>query len=109
MDSCRVPLAGWKRREFYAEGMKASLQAPGWLAGKGLDAYEYQCGRGVRVTEASAAALGRKAAEHGIRLSIHAPYFISLASQDEQKRLNSLIYIRDSARGGGMDGGGTAL
>ena len=99
MDSCRVAFGpAGNGDEFYAEGMKASLQAPGWLAGKGLDAYEYQCGRGVRVTEASAAALGRKAAEHGIRLSIHAPYFISLASQDEQKRLNSLIYIRDSAR-----------
>ena len=84
--------------EFYAEGLKSSLQTPGWLAGKGLDAYEYQCGRGVRVTEASAAALGKKAAEHGVRLSIHAPYFISLASRDEQKRLNSLTYIRDSAR-----------
>lgn len=58
------------------------------------------------MTEASAAALGNKAAEHGVRLSIHAPYFISLASRDEQKRLNSLTYIRDSARGGGMDGGG---
>lgn len=31
---------------FYAEGFKASVQAPEWLAAQGLTAYEYSFGRG---------------------------------------------------------------
>ena len=34
----------------------------------------------------------------GIKLSIHAPYFISLASAEEEKRLNSIHYIFQSAQ-----------
>lgn len=83
---------------FYAAGNKATLQAPGWLQAQGLTAYEYQCGRGVNVGEATARALGAKAAEYGVSVSLHAPYYISLASAEEEKRLGSLRYITDSAR-----------
>ena len=71
---------------FYEQGFKSILQAPGWLEGMGLTAYEYQCGHGVRASEAPARAIGAKAAEHGVAVSLHAPYYISLASADEQKR-----------------------
>ena len=37
---------------------KSSLDAPAWLAGLGLDCYEYQCGKGVNVGEQTARALG---------------------------------------------------
>ena len=83
---------------FYDGGMKATLQAPGWLEKMGLNAYEYQCGRGVNIRTETAEALGKKAAEHGIVLSLHAPYYISLASDDPAKRDNSVKYILDSAR-----------
>lgn len=83
---------------FYDAGFKATLQAPGWLESLGLNAYEYQCGRGVNVGEATAAALGEKARQHGIALSLHAPYYISLASADPAKRDNSLRYIVESGR-----------
>lgn len=43
-------------------------------------------------------AAGEKARECGIGVSLHAPYYISLASKDEEKRLNSLTYILQSAR-----------
>ncbi len=81
---------------FYEAGCTASKQAPGWLAEQGLDAYEYQCGRGVRIGEAAARELGAEASLHGVRLSLHAPYFISLSGVDEQKRLGSLRYILES-------------
>lgn len=84
--------------EFYAQGYKTVLQAPGWLEGLGLTAYEYQCGHGVRVSEATARAIGAKAAEHGVAVSLHAPYYISLASAEEAKRENSVEYILQSAR-----------
>ena len=84
--------------EFHAAGYKSTLQMFGFLEQRGLTAYEYQCGRGVRVSDESAAAICRKAREHGIAVSLHAPYFISLASAEEEKRDNSIRYILDSAR-----------
>ncbi len=36
---------------FYAQGYKASWQAPAWLRGMGLSAYEYSFGRGVQLKE----------------------------------------------------------
>lgn len=68
---------------FYEQGYKASVQMPEWLAGLGLTAYEYQCSRGANVREETAQAIGSKAKEHGIKVSIHAPYYISLATEDE--------------------------
>jgi deoxyribonuclease-4 len=45
------------------------------------------------------------AREHDIALSLHAPYFISLASVDPAKRDNSITYILDSARAIALMGG----
>ena len=61
---------------------KSSADAPKWLKEIGLDCYEYQCGKGVHVGEATARKVGLAAAEHGIILSLHAPYFINLANPD---------------------------
>lgn len=78
---------------FYAAGYKRTEEAPKWLAEQGLNAYEYQCGQGVRLGAASAKAIGEAARQYGIALSVHAPYFINLASVDPQKRENSIMYI----------------
>jgi len=77
---------------------KSVLELPAYLAAKGLEALEYQCGHGIRVSEKTATALGEKAKEHGVAISLHAPYYISLSSEDEEKRLNSLSYILKSAQ-----------
>ena len=66
---------GW----FYRDGGKSTVQAPAWLEKIGLDAYEYEAGRGVVAGEESLRAVGEAAAAHGIRMSLHAPYFISLS------------------------------
>ncbi len=81
---------------FKSEGGKATVQAPGWLRAKGLDAYEYEAGKGVNAGEGVLAQIGQKAREHGILMSLHAPYFISLSSVEEEKRLNSIGYIEKS-------------
>jgi deoxyribonuclease-4 len=83
---------------FYDEGHKATVEAPLWLHTRGLTAYEYQCGRGVRVSEETARAMGEEAAKYGVALSLHAPYFISLASAEAEKRDNSIRYTLESAR-----------
>ncbi len=90
---------------FYAAGHKTTVEAPAWLASLGLTAYEYQCGRGVRVSAETAQVLGAAAAEHGVAISLHAPYFISLASAEPEKRDNSIRYILESARAVSQMGG----
>ena len=77
---------------------KKMTDMPAYLAARGLTAFEYQCGHGVRVSESSAAALGEKAREYGITISLHAPYYISLSSPEDEKRENSLGYILKAAR-----------
>lgn len=90
---------------FYAAGNKHTVQIFPWLQEQGLTAYEYQCGRGVRLSAASAEAMRAEAEKCGITMSLHAPYFISLASAEEEKRDNSIRYILDSARAVTMLGG----
>lgn len=80
----------------FAANYKSTVQAPGYLEKMGLDHYEYQCGRGVKVTDKTAFALRDKAKEHNITLSLHAPYFISLSSIEPEKRDNSINYILQS-------------
>lgn len=62
----------------------------------GLTAFEYQCGRGVRLAQDKAAALGKACAEKDIALSVHAPYYISMSSLEEDKRLHSIDYLLQS-------------
>ncbi|MGN0557049.1 MAG: TIM barrel protein [Acutalibacteraceae bacterium] len=82
---------------FAAQGYKSTLQAPEFVSKFGLDCYEYQCGRGVRVSDEHAAAFRRNAEEFGIAVSLHSPYYISLSSVEEEKRLKSVDYILQSA------------
>ena len=83
---------------FYAQGYKASWQAPGWLRGMGLSAYEYSFGRGVNLSEEAAEKIAGYARENDIAVSAHAPYFINLANPDPEKREASFRYITESAR-----------
>lgn len=82
--------------EFYKLGYKSTKQAMGWLSEIGLDAYEYQCGNGVTGSDSNFIAVGEEAKKHGIVLSLHAPYFISLSGIDPEKRLKSVDYIEKS-------------
>ncbi len=83
---------------FYEQGYKSSSQMPAWLAGIGLDAYEYSCTKGVNVGESTAIEIGRQAKENNIFMSIHAPYYINMSSVEEEKRENSKRYILETLR-----------
>ena len=82
---------------FYDQGYKHSVQMPGWLAGMGLDAYEYSCTKGVKLKKETALELKAEAEKHNIVLSVHSPYYINLATSDEEKRVKSIKYIVDTA------------
>ena len=82
--------------ESFSAKYKSTISAPQYLKEMGLDHYEYQCGRGVKVSDKIAAAIRHEAGENNISLSLHAPYFISLSSVEEEKRDNSINYIIQS-------------
>ena len=63
-----------------AQKVSSPAQIAAYTAGFGLNAFEYQCGRGVRISAERAAALGKACAEKDIALSVHAPYYISMSS-----------------------------
>ncbi|MBQ6815664.1 MAG: TIM barrel protein [Clostridia bacterium] len=90
---------------FSKMGYKHSLQVPEYIEKLGLDAFEYQCGRGVNIGLEKAEQLGALAKEKNITLSLHAPYYISMSSVEEEKRLNSVNYILASAKAVNAMGG----
>ena len=94
---------------FYASGKKATVEAPAWLKEIGLDAYEFQAGNGLRVSDATLTAIGNQAKEHGIAMSLHTPYFISLSGVDPEKRLKSITYIKDSLHAASLLGADTIV
>lgn len=67
-----------------------------YTASFGLTAFEYQCGRGVRLALDKAEALGAACAAKNIVLSVHAPYYISMSSMEQDKRLHSIDYLLQS-------------
>ncbi len=84
-------------QDFYDRGRKHSHQMPAYLKELGLDAYEYQCGRGVHIGEKTAEELRKAAEENGITVSLHSPYFISLSTTEESKIAGNIRYITESA------------
>lgn len=90
---------------FKEMGYKKSVQLGEYLTKFGLNHFEYQCGQGVRVSEESAREIGTALRNAGITVSVHAPYFISLSSVEEEKRLNSVNYILASAKAVNAMGG----
>lgn len=81
----------WGKRKFPAD-------LPQYLKELGLNGYEIECGRGVRISEAAVRELPGLAEKNSIYVTLHAPYFISLSSVEEEKRLNSVNYILESAK-----------
>lgn len=83
---------------FAAAGFKTTADAPGWLHGLGLDAFEYQCGRGVHIGDAAAEKIGVEAGKYGISLSLHTPYFINLSSSEPERMEKNIGYVLRSCR-----------
>ena len=87
---------GGNSDSFYADGKKSTIQAPEWIKLRGLDAYEFEAGNGLNAGEATLKKIGDAAREHGILMSFHTPYFISLSGTVPEKRLKSIDYISRS-------------
>ena len=77
----------------FSKKHKSSLAAPKWISEFGLDCYEYQCGKGVKIREDTARKLGENAKHAHIALSLHAPYFINLANPEPESIQKTIGYI----------------
>ena len=100
---------GGNSEAFYEAKNKSTLDAPAWLAGIGLDSYEYEAGNGLRTTDETLRAIGEAARIHGISMSFHTPYFISLSGVEIEKRLKSIDYIRQSVHAAELLGAHTIV
>lgn len=100
---------GGNSEAFYAEGNVSTRLAPAWVKKIGLDAYEYEAGNGLMVSDETLRAIGIAADEHGIKMSLHSPYFISLSGVVEEKRLNSIKYIDGSIKAANLLGAKTIV
>ena len=60
-----------------------------WLKSKNLDALELQCTYGIRMSEEQAIRYRKLAEENNIYLSMHAPYYVCLASQRDEVKERS--------------------
>ncbi len=78
-------------------GYKKNTDVPIYLKQFGLNAFEYQCGHGVRIKPETAETFGVPMQEAGIQVSMHAPYYISMSSLTEETRLKSVDYMLQSA------------
>lgn len=85
-------------QSFTEAGFKATVNAPRWLHEMGLNAYEYQCGRGVNIGEETARKIAAQAALHDIAMSLHAPYYINLSNRDEERVQKNIGYVLASCQ-----------
>ena len=83
---------------FYEAGYAHTEQAAKFVKEKGLDCFEYSFGRGVRITEEKAMAIGEAFQTEGVEISVHAPYFINFANPDDEMAAKSYGYVLDSAK-----------
>ena len=83
---------------FKEAGYKSTLEMPNWLKGEGLQAFEYACGRGYVFGEDFAKEMGERALSAGISMSLHAPYFINLATEDDERKEKVLTYLKDAVK-----------
>ena len=84
--------------QFAESGRKHTIEAGKWLSDLGLDCFEYSFGRGVLIKSQTAAEIGEEFAKNNIEISVHAPYFINLATQEEEKAINNHRYIFSSLK-----------
>lgn len=87
---------GGNSEAFKLAGYKSTLDAPKFIKEIGLDAYEYEAGNGLSASPDMLYTIGENAKKHGVKMSFHTPYFISLSGVILEKRLNSINYIRQS-------------
>lgn len=79
------------------------------IAELGLGCLEIEFVQGVKMGEATAREVAKVAAETGIKLSVHAPYYINFNAHDPEKLQASLHRLLQAARIGALCGAQTVV
>ena len=87
-------VAGFPINFFDSEYGKKRENIFKWLEQLNLDCLELQCTYGIRMKEEQAILYRELAKEHNITLTMHAPYYISLASQKDDVVERSKLEIK---------------
>jgi deoxyribonuclease-4 len=87
----------------------STLTAVDHIKKLGLDCLEIEFVNGVKMGLETAGKVKEKASALGIRLSVHAPYFINFNSEDRGKRLQSQERLLKSARMAAACGAGNVV
>ncbi len=80
-------------QSFYDEGHSHTYEEAAWLYAKGLNAFEYSFGRGVNMTDATAAKIKDEFAKYDIAISAHAPYYTNFSNPAPEMIEKSISYI----------------
>lgn len=85
-------------KRFYDEGHESTVDAPKWCTDMGLNAYEYSFGRGINISDEKANSIGLLGNQWGLKVSVHAPYYINFANPDDAMADKSFGYLFRSAQ-----------
>lgn len=80
----------------YVVKAKSTLDAVRVVRELGLNAMEVEFVQGVRMSRELARQVGRIAQDYGVKLSVHAPYFINLCSEEVEKVERSRLRLAES-------------
>ncbi len=81
---------------FYASGRKHTYEEGAFLHELGLNAFEYSFGRGVSLSDETAAKIKSEFQKYGIAISVHAPYYTNFANPDPEMIQKSIGYVLQS-------------
>ncbi len=81
---------------FYASGRKHTYEEGAYLDILGLDCFEYSFGRGVSMSDETAAKIKNEFIKYGKEISVHAPYYTNFANPDPEMIQKSIGYILQS-------------
>lgn len=83
---------------FIAEGYSETFDAAVWCKSRGIDAFEYSFGNGIRITSATAKKIGDEFKRNNVDMSVHAPYYINFANPEEELAEKSYQYVLNSLK-----------
>lgn len=78
---------------FYDEGHSSTIEAGKWCADRGIDIFEYSFGKGINVSDLTAEKIGREFKNHGVEISVHAPYYINFANPQREAIEKNFSYV----------------
>lgn len=92
----KIGVAG-NSNSFYDEGYTSTIEAAAWCAARKIDIFEYSFGKGINMTDLTAAKIGREFKNFGIENSVHAPYYINFANPGRDAIVKNFGYVVRSA------------